>query len=289
MRPNSRSSSFERSSSSARQHQPAPRRPGRRGGRRAAMRRRARAAGSAAPTACPAAPAAAPPPSGVGISTRAPSAASCTATGTTMCRSSPSRRKSGCGADVHGDVQVAGIAATQAGVALARHAHPVAVGDAGRHPHRHRLRARLLAESAARLARPRPLLAAATARDAAAREHHVTAHGAHAAGALARRAGAATHPACGRCRRRRDTFRGASPRRRGRRRRTPRRTSTRHPGAGRRRARRRAACSAALAQHFGEQVAEGRRVIDAARREIESLEPAAHARLRRSPSPAPAS
>ena len=72
------------------------------------------------------------PPLGVGTSMSAPSAASANVTGTVTVRLSPSRPNTGCGVTVHGDEQVAGLAAVLAGRALAAQPDPLAVLDAGR-------------------------------------------------------------------------------------------------------------------------------------------------------------
>ena len=109
------------------------RRPDRRGRRRAATARRARAAGTAGPTACPGGTRSRTGPSSDGTSIFAPSAASCTATGTT----SADRRLRGGTADAAATwtsmYRSPVCAAVAPGVALARHAHPRAVGKARRH------------------------------------------------------------------------------------------------------------------------------------------------------------
>ena len=72
-------------------------------------------------------------PSGVGTSMVAPTAASTNSTGTSTIRSSPRRVKTGDGRHVGDHVQVAGLAALDAGLALALEPDLGAVLDPGRH------------------------------------------------------------------------------------------------------------------------------------------------------------
>ena len=83
------------------------------------------------------------------------------------------------------DVEVAGLAAVAAGVPLARHADPRAVGQPGRHVDRQRLGPHLQLLAAARRAARLPLLPRAAAAQARLREHHVAARRLDRAGAVA--------------------------------------------------------------------------------------------------------
>src|SRR5687768_16023490 len=169
------------------------------------------------------------------------------------------------------DVQVARRATANAGVALAANAHAVAVGDARGNADGHRFRPRVLTGAPARLAGPRPLLPAAGTARTAAREHHVTADRADCPGALTEMAGAGADPRhAGPCA-------GAAV--------FAPRDGHLSLGPGQRvfegqthilveiGAALLAGCARpALGEDFREQIAERRRVVDAARREIESLE-----------------
>src|SRR5688500_8816344 len=89
----------------------------------------------------------------------------------------------------HRQIEVARGAAANAGVPLSRYADALALGHARRDLHVDRVRPRLLADTSAAVARPRPLLTRSAARRAAAREHHVPADGADRAAALTEMAG----------------------------------------------------------------------------------------------------
>jgi hypothetical protein len=161
------------------------------------------------------------------------------------------------------DEQIAGLAAAETRVPLPRHANAVAVGDARRDPDVHRLGPRAMPASAARLARSRPQLPGAGARLAASREDHVPAHRPHRAAPLARVARPGDHAG--------DAGAGARPAAlaacdRERALHAAKRLLEREvrglvqigAALGRR------TPGAPLAQHLGEQIAEGRRVIHAA-------------------------
>src|SRR5688572_17343796 len=87
--------------------------------------------------------------------------------------------------DLRRHIQVTCRATSDTDVPFAGHPQAIAIGDTRRDPNRDRLTSRLLPGSRARLARSRPLTAGAAAGSATAREHHVTSHGSHCAGALA--------------------------------------------------------------------------------------------------------
>jgi hypothetical protein len=91
------------------------------------------------------------------------------------------------------DVEIPCVAAAQPCIAFFRYANTVAVADPRRDPYVHGLGTRQLSDAAARFTRTRTLLAAAGASGAAAREHHVAADGAYGAGALADEARAGAH------------------------------------------------------------------------------------------------
>ncbi len=113
--------------------------------------------------------------------------------GTVTCRSSPSRLNSGCCAHVHRHVQVPRASAARARMAEARHAQPVAVGDAGRHRDRHRLAARHHARATAGRASRVTLPPGPGAPVAGLREHHVAAARSDRARAAAGRTRALGH------------------------------------------------------------------------------------------------
>ena len=203
-----------------------------------------------------------------------------------MCRSSPSRRNTGCGAtrtvtyrSPAGPPRMPGIALRRRRAPGRRRRHPAGIRTVTR------LGARLLTAARARLARPRALLTGAAAR----------------ACSCARTPCARAPIAPRRCPGRRDRTRtsirvtpgararaaGLAPRDRDRTlgcRRTPPRTTaaSRWCRSAPRSAAR--APRAALGEHLGEQIAERRRVVRAARREVEALEPAALTSRRRSTS-----
>ena len=132
--------------------------------RRASKARRARATGTAGPTACPAERAAAPRPSERRHLDARAERRLVHRDGddhVQIVALAPEHRMR---ADPHGDIQVAGRTAAQPALPLPATRTPLAVGDAGRDPHRDRLGPRLLSASRARLARTRPLLARSAAR-----------------------------------------------------------------------------------------------------------------------------
>src|SRR6185503_16602536 len=174
---------------------------------------------------------------------------------------------------LHGDIEVAGLAAALSGVPLPGDADALAVGHTGRNAHRHRLGARLVPGSCARLARPRTLLAAAAAAGTAAREDHVAAHRPHRSRPLAHETRAradAGHAGAGA-----GAARLAARDRHG---------ALRAVERGLERERERVVevdaalgsgpLLAARREDLGEQIAKGRGVVAAAAGEVEPLEPA---------------
>src|SRR5688572_8664101 len=182
----------------------------------------------------------------------------------------------GMGSDVHGQIQVARRTAADAGVSLPRHANAFSVADTGWNLHGYRLGARLLSGPTTAIARPRTLLPRPDACRAAPREDHVPAHGPDGAAALTLRALAGTDPRQSRSR----AAAAAFPTRDGR---CPFRS---RQGVGEgdmdllvqiRATLLGPAAAAAFGEHLRKEVPERRRMIGAARREVEPFEAAPRA------------
>ena len=106
---------------------------------------------------------------------RAPSAASCTATGNVTCRSRPIAPEKRMLADVDGHVQVAGRSAARAGVAAARHRDARARSMPGGTVKRHDLAPRLQPDRRRTCGRPGVISRPCRRSFARLREHHVPA------------------------------------------------------------------------------------------------------------------
>ena len=174
--------------------------------------------------------------------------------------------------DSHSDVEIAGGTAVQAGIAFRRDPQPVAVRDTRWNPDDHAFAASFLTGPRARLAGPGRLLAGSSAAAARAREHHVSTHRAHRARPQTEvtRTGTRTRPPA--------TGAAATvfaARHRDRPLNADQGLLERHLhlDVQVRAALLRGRAPPTLGEHLGEQIAERRRVIRAARREVEALEP----------------